>query len=145
MSELKSCGVLVTRGEPMSEFLLMKHPSRWDLPKGHVDPGETELECALRELEEETGIGADDIELDQEFRFTHQYTVISQKRTRGEPWLKTLVIFLGRLTSDIEVVTTEHESFAWFGWKPPHRIQDQTIDPLLNELEEHLQRLKQPE
>lgn len=28
---------------------------RWVLPKGHVDPGETAEQTALRELEEETG------------------------------------------------------------------------------------------
>lgn len=30
----------------------------WDLPKGHVDPGETHLQTAIREVEEETGITA---------------------------------------------------------------------------------------
>lgn len=138
MSELKSCGVLVTRGDPPREFLLMKHPSRWDLPKGHVDPGETEVECALRELAEETGIVAEDIELDPQFRFTTQYTVVSRKRTGGEPWLKTLVVFLGRLRHDVEIATTEHESYAWFPWRPPHHIQKRTIDPLLKSVEEYL-------
>ncbi len=58
MSDVKSCGIIVFKRDPL-EFLLMRHPTRWDLPKGHVDPGETDLECALRELEEETGIGVD--------------------------------------------------------------------------------------
>ena len=56
MQQLKSCGVLVFRDEPSLSFLLMEHTQRLDLPKGHVDPGESEIECALRELEEETGI-----------------------------------------------------------------------------------------
>jgi 8-oxo-dGTP pyrophosphatase MutT (NUDIX family) len=51
-----SCGFLILRGQPVDSFLLMKHPRRWDLPKGHLDEGETELQCALRELQEETGI-----------------------------------------------------------------------------------------
>jgi 8-oxo-dGTP pyrophosphatase MutT (NUDIX family) len=137
MSELKACGVLVTRGEPIAEFLLMRHPTRWDLPKGHLDPPETEIECALRELREETGISADDILLDPGFRFTHRYQVRSH-RTGGEPWPKTLVVFLGRLMRDVPLTLTEHEGHQWLPWRPPHRIQAQTIDPLLAELEQYL-------
>lgn len=29
--------------------------SRWDIPKGHVEPGEYEIQAAVRECEEETG------------------------------------------------------------------------------------------
>jgi len=139
MSELKACGVLVTRGDPIREFLLMRHPTRWDLPKGHIDPGETEIECALRELREETGISSDAVVLDPEFRFTHSYQVRSG-RTKGELWPKTLVVFLGRLTRDVTLETTEHDGYQWFPWLPPHRIQEQTIDPLLAEVEHSLAR-----
>jgi 8-oxo-dGTP pyrophosphatase MutT (NUDIX family) len=139
MPELMSCGVLVTRGDPIREFLLMRHPTRWDLPKGHVDPGETELECALRELWEETGISADAIAIDSAFRFTHSYQVRTA-RTGGELWPKTLVVYLGRLTRDVPINVTEHAGYQWFAWRPPHRIQEQTIDPLLAEVERHLAR-----
>lgn len=30
-------------------------PARWGFPAGHIEPGETPVECALRELEEEIG------------------------------------------------------------------------------------------
>ncbi|MFN9976001.1 MAG: NUDIX domain-containing protein, partial [Phycisphaerae bacterium] len=50
MKQPLSCGFLIVKGDPIDSFLLMRHPKRWDLPKGHVDPGETEMECALREL-----------------------------------------------------------------------------------------------
>ena len=33
----------------------MKRLGKWDLPKGKLDKGETIEECALREIEEETG------------------------------------------------------------------------------------------
>jgi 8-oxo-dGTP pyrophosphatase MutT (NUDIX family) len=33
-----------------------RNPSHWVFPKGHVDPGETLEETALREAEEEAGI-----------------------------------------------------------------------------------------
>lgn len=37
-------------------MLLIQRNGRWDLPKGKVEPGETLLQAALREVEEETGI-----------------------------------------------------------------------------------------
>ena len=142
MSEIKSCGVLVIRGEPIREFLLMRHADRWDLPKGHVDPGETEHQCALRELREETGIAATDIELLDSFRFESHYPVRARKS--GNLYDKTLVIFLGRLTRDVPIAVTEHQGFEWFAWNPPHRIQAWTIDPLLAAVERFLREGEAP-
>ena len=51
-----SCGTLVVDS---ARRLLLCHvtgTARWDIPKGLQDPGETELEAALRELREETGL-----------------------------------------------------------------------------------------
>jgi 8-oxo-dGTP pyrophosphatase MutT (NUDIX family) len=136
--ETKSCGFLLVRGNPVRSFLLMQHPTRWDLPKGHVSPGETELECAFRELAEETGIAPEDVEIDDGFRFTTQYHVTYKKKFDGRPCQKTLVILLARLKRDVKLVLTEHEGYRWFDWNPPHRIQERTIDPLLAEVEKHL-------
>ena len=137
MKTLKSCGFLIVRGNPIESFLLMKHPKRYDLPKGHVDPGESEMECALRELEEETGISASDLELDSGFRFTTTYLVRPKRLSYSEAQ-KTLVVFLARLRQEVAIVPTEHESFLWVKWDPPHEIQRETIDPLLTEVAKHV-------
>ena len=130
---IKSCGVLIVRGNPPKQFLLMIHADRLDLPKGHVEQGETELQCALRELEEETGITAADIELDPDFRFTTQYQV---RRRKDQRWAdKTTVIFLAYLLNDVEIDVTEHQGYEWYDWDPPHQIQPETIDPLLAALQ----------
>lgn len=42
---------------PEGKILAMFRRGWWDLPKGKIDPGETPSEAALREVEEETGIG----------------------------------------------------------------------------------------
>jgi putative (di)nucleoside polyphosphate hydrolase len=56
MARALSCGVIVRRRS--GELLLCHATARsyWDLPKGVLDPGETPLAAALRELREEAGL-----------------------------------------------------------------------------------------
>lgn len=39
-------------------LLIRHHDGTWVFPKGHVDPGETALDAALREVAEEAGVDA---------------------------------------------------------------------------------------
>lgn len=58
----KSCGVLPYRiNGGRREFLIVfeEFSQCWSLPKGHMEAGETEVQTALRELYEETGLTAD--------------------------------------------------------------------------------------
>jgi bis(5'-nucleosidyl)-tetraphosphatase len=135
--EVFSSGYLIFRlGRPI-QFLLMKHVDRWDLPKGHVDAGETSEQAALRELREETGIRASELWTDPGFVFRHQYMVNGSKKAR----LKELTIYLGWLRSDRAIEPTEHLGFQWIDWSPPHSIQIQTIDTLLQEVSDYFARL----
>ena len=138
MVKVKSCGFLIFRNDDKvnRSFLLMEHADRWDLPKGHVDPGETNRECALRELMEETGIEESDIRIDDDFKFKSKYEV-TYKKSMGIKKKKTLIIYLAELTSPVKIRPTEHEGYSWFPWTPPHKIQKNTIDPLLQQLAEH--------
>ncbi len=72
-------GVVSRRGrEAQVEVLLIHRPrySDWGFPKGKVEDGETEEECALREVSEETGLRCS---LDREL-WTVRYT-----DARGRP------------------------------------------------------------
>jgi bis(5'-nucleosidyl)-tetraphosphatase len=137
MQQAKSCGVIVLRNTPKLSFLLMEKPNRYDLPKGHVEGDEDELSCALRELQEETGILPNDLEVDVKFRFVETYHT-RYKRFGKQLVEKSVVIFLGWLKHDVEIQLTEHSGYKWVDWKPPHLIQIKTIDPLLKQLEEYL-------
>ena len=70
----KSCGAIVYRKfHGNTELLLIKHANggHWSFPKGHVEPGETELETAAREIREETGI---EVIIDPTFREIVSYS-----------------------------------------------------------------------
>jgi 8-oxo-dGTP diphosphatase len=58
--EVRAAGGVVRRVGPDGvERVLVVHRPRyddWSLPKGKVDAGETDEQCALREVEEETGL-----------------------------------------------------------------------------------------
>lgn len=135
MQQLKACGILCFRYHPQKQFLLMRrHSGGYDLPKGHIEAGETEQACALRELEEETGITAEQLILDPDFRFTTRYDP-RYKRFKGERVEKTVVIFLAQLTEEVEIEVTEHPAFQWVDWQPGLEIEKRTIDDLLREVE----------
>lgn len=57
--ELSAGGVVVRKMGSHREVLMIRDRfGKFSLPKGHVDPGETNEEAALREVYEETGIRA---------------------------------------------------------------------------------------
>jgi 8-oxo-dGTP pyrophosphatase MutT (NUDIX family) len=56
---VRAAGCIVWRtGADGPEVLVVHRPryDDWSWPKGKVDPGETDLACAVREVEEETGL-----------------------------------------------------------------------------------------
>jgi bis(5'-nucleosidyl)-tetraphosphatase len=141
MKQVKSCGFILFTGDrtdPQKSFLLMKHPDRYDLPKGHIEPGETDLECALREMNEETGIPVSAVQVEPGFAYRSTYYP-QYARYDNEVIEKTLIIFLGWVNAPTVTISTEHFGYEWIDWQPPHQIQAQTIDPLLAEVMTHLQ------
>jgi 8-oxo-dGTP pyrophosphatase MutT (NUDIX family) len=139
---VRAAGILLmATGEHPPQFLLMRHHDRWDLPKGHCKEGETFRQAALRETEEETGIAPDTISLDPSFSFELAYPV-TYAHLGNETFEKQVRYFLGYVKTKTRLRLTEHESAQWLAWDPPHKIQAQTIDPLLAAVAEHLREQK---
>lgn len=72
-----SAGVIVFRGDLPRSYLLMRSALTrrpvWEFPKGAIEPGESEVEAAARELQEETGLGEGDYVLLDGFREEEWY------------------------------------------------------------------------
>lgn len=58
MYEERSCGAVIFTGsgEAVRYLLILQRNGIWSFPKGHMEPGETEVRTALREIREEVGL-----------------------------------------------------------------------------------------
>ena len=127
-----SCGVLLFQNRPRRSVLLLVDGDRLDLPKGHIKRGESELDCAWRELEEETGIPQRLVTLDREFRFSVTY---HPKRDVE----KTVTLFAGEVEGPCVVKTPEHDDYVWLAYAPPHDLYEfPTIHNALLAWEHHV-------
>tara|TARA_B100001146_G_C15881790_1_gene306368 strand:+ start:88 stop:504 length:417 start_codon:yes stop_codon:yes gene_type:complete len=108
----KSCGLVVFNS---NKILLLKYSDNnaqgkgghWDFPKGHVEQNETEIETALRELEEETGISK--VKIIDNFRHSISYT-FSRK---SESISKEVIFFLASTVEKRVILSHEHIDYVW--------------------------------
>ena len=96
----------------------------WQMPQGGLDEGEDAAEGALRELEEETGIGRDKVEIVARHREELRYDLpdelvgkLWKGRWRGQRQTWFLARFLGS-DDDVNIATPEPEFRAW-KWAEP--------------------------
>ena len=66
--------VVFRRSDRGIRILLLRAYKNWDFPKGLVEPGESELAAARREVEEETGLADLDYPFGEEFKETLPYS-----------------------------------------------------------------------
>ncbi|XP_033862376.3 bis(5'-nucleosyl)-tetraphosphatase [asymmetrical] isoform X2 [Acipenser ruthenus] len=76
---------------------------------GHVDPGEDDLQTALRETQEEAGLGEEHFRILEGYRKELRYMVKSQP--------KTVVYWLAELCDSGTSVrlSEEHQDYRWLG------------------------------
>lgn len=93
---------------------------KWGAPGGHVDPGETIMEAAVREVKEETGC---DVEL----------TSVCQIGTMpGQNFTFLAIIFTARVAQDVENFASEEiATTRWFTYEEICAMRSQLRSPEL--------------
>ena len=99
----------------------------WQMPQGGIDRGEDPRDTALRELEEETGVRPDKVELVAETREWLRYDLppnlvnrVWRGRYRGQEQKWFAARFLGT-DADVDI-DTSHPEFSDWRWSPVDEI-----------------------
>ena len=107
----RSAGAVVFRRTDRGiRVLLLRAFKNWDFPKGLVDPGEEQLACARREVEEETGLSDLDWPFGEEFKETLPYG--DQKKVARYYLCETGEHDV-KLPVSPELGRPEHHEFRW--------------------------------
>lgn len=122
----KACGAVIIDHD--SALLIYQNNGFWGFPKGHVEPNESEIETALREVKEETGL---DIIIDPSVRHSFSYIIdhrnLSNRITNHQPAEdidKEVVLFLARLKDPDQSLTKQDSEISQARWVPFSEVED---------------------
>ncbi|HOX30573.1 MAG TPA: NUDIX domain-containing protein [Candidatus Paceibacterota bacterium] len=113
--EISAGAVIYRKAGDKIYYLLLRYPALshrakkdyCDFPKGHLEPGESDVEAMRREVAEETGIS--DLKIAKGFRETIKYFFVV-----GEKKIFKIVSFYLARTETAEVkISSEHTGFDW--------------------------------
>lgn len=127
----KSCGAILYRlreGKPEYLMLLQKKSKTWSFAKGHIEPGETDAEAAVREVREETG---GHVTLREGFCETVEYAV--SPRTR-----KRVVLFLAEMAEEPSLQEEEICGYRWVTAEEMKTMLRKVITPAIEKAEAYL-------
>ena len=104
----KSCGAVVYNPKKHSFLIIKMLNGNWGFPKGHTEDQETDIQTAIREVTEETGIN---IEILDGFKKSIKYIPFPEV-------LKKVIFFIG-ITEEEKVTIDKHEieDYMWCSYE----------------------------
>lgn len=111
--EVAAGGVVTNK---KGKVLFIYRNDKWDLPKGKLDKGETIEQCALREVEEETGVKG--LKIENFLKTTyHVFKRNGVYRLKEVHWFAMKTSYEGKLKAQ------KSEGIERVKWKGPKKIQ----------------------
>jgi bis(5'-nucleosidyl)-tetraphosphatase len=136
----KGIGIIPFKREGKAiRYLLLHHGGEyWNFPKGHQEGQEDDLQTALREMKEETGI--DKVKIIDGFLETYDYdfdTEIDHGQKRKI--YRQAIFYLGELGGEPVTISSEHIDFGWFDYDTAlRRLFHQNSQDLLKKAHQFL-------
>ena len=140
--EFRAAGLIIFRRKcfraPL-EYLLLQASYRrhhWTPPKGHVDQGESDMETALRETEEESGLKQGSLNVMENIRRTLNYEVWGKR--------KTVIYWLAELKDyDAPIrLSKEHQDFKWLSVESACELLHDTTGAALREVDHEIRKVR---
>jgi putative (di)nucleoside polyphosphate hydrolase len=109
-----------------------RYPDAWQMPQGGIDKGEDSEAAAIRELEEETGITAQYVQIIGRSAKEHLYDLPDEllgKIWKGKYRGQRQTWFLMRFTGEDEHVNiaTDHAEFSDWKWADPTELPNMIV------------------
>jgi bis(5'-nucleosidyl)-tetraphosphatase len=104
------------KGDSITYLILCYGRSHWDFPKGKLEPGETNEDAAVREVQEETGLS---VQLDPGFQHELFYRFRSRE---GELVNKQVTFFTAQATSQKVTLSEEHCDYRWLAYEEARKL-----------------------
>ncbi|QLG44276.1 NUDIX hydrolase [Costertonia aggregata] len=118
-----AAGGVVTNKE--GKVLFIYRNDKWDLPKGKLDKGESIEECAIREVEEETGVKG--LKIENFLKTTyHVFKRNGNYKLKEVHWYAMKTSFTGKLKGQ------KSEGIEKVKWKGPKKIQKALLNSYVN-------------
>lgn len=111
-------GVLIYKRDNGYKFLFLKREEGFlDLPKGHIEEGETTEKAAVREAKEESGL---DVKVDPFYRYEISYWFyFGRDRIK-----KKVTFFMAEVPKNARVeISKEHIGYEWLGYNDGMRLE----------------------
>jgi 8-oxo-dGTP pyrophosphatase MutT (NUDIX family) len=110
----KSCGVIIYQGDKRRYYLLLKYGhGHWGFVKGKTEKDEKEIDTAVRETQEETGITKNKLLFAPNFKEKISYIY---KKT-GNTISKKVIFFLAKTQQHYIDLSDEHTEYAWLSYE----------------------------
>lgn len=126
--KLSSGAVVVRHDGTQFLFLLLRAYQYWDFPKGIVEEGETAIDAALREIEEETTI------TDLEFKWGMEYKDTGPYRGGkvARYYIAQTQCVEIELPVNPEIGVPEHQAYQWATLQEAYEIVSPRVATILD-------------